>query len=110
MSRRLRILYDPEADALLIKAGEGRPSYGEELADARAGQIIAAQPTPEAVACALLAQNITKAYIIATANWATPLTVTCQTTTALLETKPIYKNEHYSLLEATLTTTPSQKC
>ena len=33
MSRRLRILYDPEADALLIKAGEGRPSYGEELAD-----------------------------------------------------------------------------
>ena len=33
MSRRLRILYDPEADALLIKTGEGRPSYGEELAD-----------------------------------------------------------------------------
>ena len=33
MSRRLRMLYDPEADALVIKAGEGRPSYGEELAD-----------------------------------------------------------------------------
>ena len=33
MSRRLRILYDPEADALLIKTGEGRPSYGEELTD-----------------------------------------------------------------------------
>jgi uncharacterized protein YuzE len=33
MNRRLRILYDPEADALLIKTGEGRPSYGEELAD-----------------------------------------------------------------------------
>jgi len=29
----MRILYDPEADALLIKAGEGRPSHGEELAD-----------------------------------------------------------------------------
>jgi hypothetical protein len=29
---------------------------------------------------------------------------------AARETKPIYKNEHYLLLEAAVTTTPSQKC
>jgi uncharacterized protein YuzE len=33
MSRRLRVLYDPEADALLIKTGEKKPTYGEELTD-----------------------------------------------------------------------------
>jgi uncharacterized protein YuzE len=33
MSRDLKVAYDPEADALLIKAGDGRPSYGEELTD-----------------------------------------------------------------------------
>jgi hypothetical protein len=30
--------------------------------------------------------------------------------TLLLETKPIHANKHYWLLEATVTTTPSQKC
>jgi uncharacterized protein YuzE len=33
MNRRLKVLYDSEADALLIKAGEKKPTYGEELAD-----------------------------------------------------------------------------
>jgi uncharacterized protein YuzE len=33
ISRDLKVAYDPEADALVIKAGEGRPSYGEELTD-----------------------------------------------------------------------------
>jgi len=33
MSRELKVVYDPEADAFLIKAGDRKPSYGEELSD-----------------------------------------------------------------------------
>jgi uncharacterized protein YuzE len=29
----LKVVHDPEADALVIKAGDSRPSYGEELTD-----------------------------------------------------------------------------
>jgi uncharacterized protein YuzE len=36
MSRELKVVYDPEADALVIKAGDGKPTYGEELT----GQLI----------------------------------------------------------------------
>jgi hypothetical protein len=114
--------YDDLMDIAQKAAQAGRPVIADPLAESfihlhtpnpKPGQIIAAQPTPEAAACTLLAQNITKAYIVAAANWTTPLAVTCQansTTTALLEAKPIYANKHYWLLEATVTTTPSQKC
>ena len=33
LSRDLKVAYDPEADVLVIKAGDDRPSYGEELTD-----------------------------------------------------------------------------
>jgi uncharacterized protein YuzE len=33
MNRKLKVLYDPEADALLIKTREKKPTYGEELTD-----------------------------------------------------------------------------
>jgi uncharacterized protein YuzE len=33
MSRELKVAYEPEADALVIKAGDGKPLYGEELTD-----------------------------------------------------------------------------
>lgn len=114
--------YDDLMDIAQKAAQTGSPIMADPLAERfvhlykpnpKPGQIIAAPPAPEPVACTLLDKNITKAYIIATANWTTPLTVTCQTnstTTALLETKPLYTNKHYSLLEATLTDTPSQKC
>jgi uncharacterized protein YuzE len=32
-SKELKVVHDPEADVLVIKAGDGRPSYGEELTD-----------------------------------------------------------------------------
>lgn len=114
--------YDDLMDIAQKAAQTGVPIVADPLAERfvhlykpnpKPGQIIAAQPSPETAACTLLAQNITKAYIIATANWTTPLSVTCQansTTTALIQAKPLYTNKHYSLLEATLTDTPSQKC
>jgi len=33
VGKRLEVSYDPEADALLIKVGDCKPSYGEELAE-----------------------------------------------------------------------------
>jgi hypothetical protein len=117
--------YDDLMDIAQKAAQTGLPIVADPLAERfvhlykpnpKPGQIIAAQPSPEAVACTLLAQNTTKAYIIATANWITPLAVTCQansTTIALLETKPLYTNKHYWLLEVAVTKvtkTPSQKC
>jgi hypothetical protein len=41
---------------------------------------------------------------------ASTLLARARTTTALIQAKPLYTNKHYSLLEATLTDTPSQKC
>ena len=29
----MKVVHDPEADVLVIKAGDSRPSYGEELTD-----------------------------------------------------------------------------
>ncbi|RSN76456.1 DUF2283 domain-containing protein [Candidatus Methanodesulfokora washburnensis] len=33
MSKELKVVYDSEADVLVIKAGDDKPSYGEELTD-----------------------------------------------------------------------------
>ncbi|WP_288008047.1 hypothetical protein [Thermofilum sp.] len=92
------------------------PSYRVILAVSAVAVLAASLAFPAAEPLYLLTRldyALFASLILTTANWTNPLTVTCQsnsTTTALFETKPLYTNKHYSLLEATLTDTPSQKC